>query len=151
MESLALLAIIAAALLHACWNFILKDAGDKVVCTVIIYLISLPFAMTGMLIAGLPSTDTLPIIVLSAALQTGYCVVLFKGYQVGDLSSVYPIARGSAPIFVFVFSLLFFEASYELTTFLGIFVFCVGLLTYCLLYTSPSPRDLSTSRMPSSA
>ena len=23
--------------------------------------------------------------------------------------------------------------------------------TYCLLYTSPSPRDLSTSRMPSSA
>ena len=130
MESFAFLAIIAAALLHACWNFILKDAGDKVVCTVIIYLTSLPFAMTGMLIAGLPSIDTLPIIVLSATLQTGYCVVLFKGYQLGDLSSVYPIARGSAPIFVFVVSLLFFEASYELTTFLGIFVFCVGLLTY---------------------
>ena len=27
----------------------------------------------------------------------------------------------------------------------------VNLVTGCLLYTSPSPRDLSTSRMPSSA
>ena len=27
----------------------------------------------------------------------------------------------------------------------------VGLRKICLLYTSPSPRDLSTSRMPSSA
>ena len=26
-----------------------------------------------------------------------------------------------------------------------------GMLYFCLLYTSPSPRDLSTSRMPSSA
>ena len=132
MESLALLAIISAALLHACWNFILKDAGDKVVCTLIIYLTSLPFAVAGMLIVGLPSLDAVPIIVLSAALQTGYCIVLFKGYQVGDLSSVYPIARGSAPIFVFVFSLLFFEINYEWTTFLGISIFCAGLLAYSL-------------------
>ena len=27
----------------------------------------------------------------------------------------------------------------------------IGLSLFCLLYTSPSPRDLSTSRMPSSA
>ena len=27
----------------------------------------------------------------------------------------------------------------------------IALCIYCLLYTSPSPRDLSTSRMPSSA
>ena len=130
MDSLAILAIIAAALLHALWNFILKDAGDKVVCTLIIYLTSLPFAVAGMSIVGLPSMDAVPIIVLSALLQTGYCVALFKGYQVGDLSSVYPIARGSAPIFVFGFTLLFFETNYELKTFLGIFVFCAGLLTY---------------------
>ena len=134
MKSFALLAIIAAALLHACWNFILKDAGDKVVCTVIIYLTSLPFAVAGMLIAGLPSIDFVPILVLSAFLQTGYCVVLFKGYQVGDLSSVYPIARGSAPIFVFVFSLLFFETNFELKTFFGIFVFCSGLLAYSVSF-----------------
>jgi len=132
LESLAFLAIIAAALLHAFWNFILKDAGDKVVCTVIIYLTSLPFAVAGLSMAGLPSADVLPILVLSAALQTGYCVVLFKGYQIGDLSSVYPIARGSAPIFVFVFSLLFFDTNFELKTFFGIFVFCVGLLSYAL-------------------
>ena len=34
---------------------------------------------------------------------------------------------------------------------LGLKVFRSGTGTYCLLYTSPSPRDLSTSRMPSSA
>ena len=31
------------------------------------------------------------------------------------------------------------------------YIFCCGLIYFCLLYTSPSPRDLSTSRMPSSA
>ena len=32
---------------------------------------------------------------------------------------------------------------------IGIWV--LGYFSFCLLYTSPSPRDLSTSRMPSSA
>ena len=33
---------------------------------------------------------------------------------------------------------------------MGVVAFCQAMAT-CLLYTSPSPRDLSTSRMPSSA
>ena len=36
-------------------------------------------------------------------------------------------------------------------TFMASAVMGMGLLGFCLLYTSPSPRDLSTSRMPSSA
>ena len=35
--------------------------------------------------------------------------------------------------------------------FLGVMIANFGLFLICLLYTSPSPRDLSTSRMPSSA
>ena len=34
---------------------------------------------------------------------------------------------------------------------LSFFVFLSKITICCLLYTSPSPRDLSTSRMPSSA
>ena len=133
MKLIAICAIIAAAFLHAVWNFLLKDSHDKAICILIIYMTSLPFALGSMFFAGLPSLEALPIICLSAALQTGYCIMLFKGYELGSLSSVYPIARGSAPVFIFICSLLFFQKSYNLQIILGVIIICTGLVSYGLL------------------
>ena len=132
MDSLPILAIIAAAFLHAVWNYILKDSSDKAVCIIIIYLASLPFALFAMSLAGMPGYNALPVIILSAVLQTGYCILLFKGYEIGSLSSVYPIARGSAPIFIFFYSVIFFEMPNNLQITLGVIIICVGLFYYGL-------------------
>ena len=74
-----------------------------------IYFSSLPLALGGLLIAGIPDLTALPVILLSAMLQTGYSISLFKAYDRGPLSSVYPVARGSAPIFIFGLSYIFFD------------------------------------------
>ena len=97
-----------------------------------IYFSSLPLALGGLLIAGIPDLTALPVILLSAMLQTGYSISLFKAYDRGPLSSVYPVARGSAPLFIFGLSYIFFDPIISTETLAGIFVICSGLVTYGL-------------------
>lgn len=94
--------------MHAFWNLILKKAQDKAVAVMSIFFSSLPLAFVGLWVGGLPKVTALPVILLSAILQTGYSISLFKAYDQGQLSSVYPVARGSAPVFIFILSYVFF-------------------------------------------
>jgi len=116
--------------MHAFWNLILKKAQDKSVAVMSIFFSSLPLALAGLWTGGLPKVEALPVILLSAILQTGYSISLFKAYERGQLSSVYPIARGSAPIFIFIASYIFFDPEISGKTFFGILVICVGLVAY---------------------
>lgn len=97
-----------------------------------IYFSSLPLALGGLWIAGIPDLTALPVILLSAILQTGYSISLFKAYDRGPLSSVYPVARGSAPLFIFGLSYIFFDPIISTETLAGIFVICSGLVIYGL-------------------
>jgi uncharacterized membrane protein len=119
--------------LHAFWNLILKSAEDKAVAVMSIFFSSLPLALTGLWIGGLPRVSALPVILLSAILQTGYSISLFKAYDQGQLSSVYPVARGSAPVFIFILSYVFFDPEIPVKTFLGILFICAGLVAYGLV------------------
>ena len=118
--------------MHALWNLILKKAQDKAVAVMSIFFSSLPLALVGLWIGGLPKVTALPVILLSAILQTGYSISLFKAYERGPLSSVYPVARGSAPIFIFGLSYIFFDPIISTETLAGIFVICSGLVIYGL-------------------
>src|SRR5205085_2523944 len=64
----------------------------------------------------------------SAVLHLGYFVVLQKGYRKADLSVVYPLARGSAPLVSFVAAILFLHESLKFTAVLGLFLIIAGVL-----------------------
>jgi len=133
LETLFIILVLAAALMHASWNLILKKADDKAIAVMSIYFSSLPLALAGLWIEGLPKLTALPVILLSAVLQTGYSISLFKAYDRGQLSSVYPVARGSAPVFIFILSYVFFNPEIPAKTFVGILFICTGLIAYGLL------------------
>lgn len=92
--------LLASALIHAVWNAIVRNGDDRFWSLAIICLVgaiaALPFA-TGL---GLPAMPSWPYLILSSVLQIGYCLFLVRAYRDGELSSVYPIARGSAPLLV---------------------------------------------------
>ena len=119
--------------MHAFWNLILKKAQDKAVAVMSIFFSSLPLALVGLWVGGLPKVTALPVILLSAILQTGYSISLFKAYDRGQLSSVYPVARGSAPVFIFIASYIFLDPEISVRTFVGILIICVGLIAYGLV------------------
>jgi len=92
--------VMTAAVLHATWNALLKGAGDR---AVMLALISLGHVIPGVILAmfvPLPSAEAVPFIVASTVIHWGYYLFLNIAYRFGDLSFVYPIARGAAPILV---------------------------------------------------
>ncbi|MEH6523963.1 EamA family transporter [Sulfitobacter sp.] len=99
--SLFIVAIILfAALLHAVWNTIVKTAVDR---TTTLGLVALGHVLPGavmVVLLPLPSSQSFIYIGLSTIVHFGYFYFLGRAYQHGDLSVVYPIARGIVPALV---------------------------------------------------
>jgi drug/metabolite transporter (DMT)-like permease len=98
--------VVGSAVVHATWNLWAKQLGPGVrsasllwLLTAISSLVYAPFAL-GLLVSGgwRPDTAALVLIAGSGAIHVGYFVLLLRGYRVGDLSVVYPIARGTGPL-----------------------------------------------------
>ena len=139
--------------MHAFWNLILKKAQDKAVAVMSIFFSSLPLALVGLWVGGLPKVTALPVILLSAILQTGYSISLFKAYDRGQLSSVYPVARGSAPVFIFIASYIFLDPEISVRTFVGILIifgdFEIRISLWrrrLCFYNRPCLRDIVSDR-----
>ncbi|MFT5006008.1 MAG: drug/metabolite transporter (DMT)-like permease [Paracoccaceae bacterium] len=92
--------VLAAAVLHASWNAMLKVTPDK---TATIGLISLGHVTVGaalLFIAPLPAAASWPYLAASTLIHYAYYFLLARSYRIGDLSQVYPIARGIVPVLV---------------------------------------------------
>ena len=92
--------LLASALVHAIWNAIVRNGKDRFWSIAVICLVGAIAALPFALALGAPAPPSLPYLVLSSVLQIGYSLFLVRAYRDGELSSVYPIARGSAPLLV---------------------------------------------------
>jgi drug/metabolite transporter (DMT)-like permease len=112
MTSFALLLILAAAFLHATWNFLNKHAGGHATFTWLVAVLSaLLYAPATIAIIEIWQLEikaaSIGLIAGSAALHTAYFVMLNQAYRVGDLSLVYPMARGTGPLLAATAAILF--------------------------------------------
>jgi drug/metabolite transporter (DMT)-like permease len=103
MTGWALTLILAAAVIHATWNLINKRASGHATFTWLVAVLSALFyapATITIIEVWQLRIDfiTVGMIVGSAALHTAYFVLLNEGYRAGDLSLVYPLARGTGPL-----------------------------------------------------
>ena len=98
MDFTVLLAVIAAAAMHAGWNVLVKLKLDRFLS---MFLINSFMAMMGLVMLAVfpwPAAASIPYAVVSGVLHLGYNLFLVRSYRTGDLSQVYPIARGTAPL-----------------------------------------------------
>jgi drug/metabolite transporter (DMT)-like permease len=120
--------IIAAAFLHAGWNFLAKTSRDTIAFmwwAMAFGTIGYSFYFLTGPVLYLAFASWLPFVV-SALAETGYYVTLVRGYSHGDLSLVYPISRGSAPIFAAVWGALLLGERLPWVGYLGILLMVVG-------------------------
>jgi drug/metabolite transporter (DMT)-like permease len=92
--------VLGAAFLHALWNAVVKGAGDK---TIVLGLIALGHVVPGIVVVILvppPGWAVWPYVVASTVIHWGYYYFLNVAYRLGDLSIMYPIARGLAPVMI---------------------------------------------------
>lgn len=100
MDLPILLAVLAAATLHASWNALVKVGEDRLVVIVLLTLTASAVALPAALWTGPPAPASWPFLGLSVLLHVAYFAMLVPMYRLGDLSQVYPLARGSAPLVV---------------------------------------------------
>jgi len=96
------LAVLGAAFLHALWNALIKLGTSKVGGMVILSIVEVPIGLA--VIAFAPPIDpaAIPWVIAAGCTHFAYKFFLTYAYERGDLSRVYPIARGAAPMIVAV-------------------------------------------------
>lgn len=135
MTGLALALVLSSAVIHATWNLVAKRVrGGAVFIWVMTWLTALIYAPLNLwLIATTQPTfgaTQLLFISVSACLHIGYFILLTRGYKVGDLSLVYPLARGTGPMLSTVAAVLFLGERPTLLAFAG--AACIGVGVFIL-------------------
>lgn len=124
--------LLVAALVHASWNAVVKGARDPVAMATCIYGTEALLMLPLLIYAGpLPQSLWL-LLAVHVALHVVYKIALITMYQHGDLSQVYPVARGVAPLLV---TLLAIPAAGEIpkgAALVGIALISIGLLIFAL-------------------
>jgi len=122
------IAVILAAFLHAVWNAMVKKGEDKYISLTAVVLGHIPIATAVIFFTPMISFQSIPYIFVSAIFLSGYEWCLLSAYRLEDYTKVYPIARGTAPIFIVIFSLLLFNVSILKFELVGILVISFGII-----------------------
>lgn len=125
--------LLSAAVLHAFWNLISKKANGKAPFILLTYVAStvcyLPVLFYRIRQGDVAfSQPVLWFALMSSVLHTSYYLVLQKGYQSADLSVVYPLARGTGPLFSSIAAILFLHEELKLSVSIGLFLILSGVL-----------------------
>ena len=131
MSALALTLVLAAACIHATWNYLLKRSGGG---TLFVWWFATVSALVYAPLAFVIVWWTQPtlgwmhygLMIASAVLHTGYYMLLDRGYRSGDLSLVYPIARGSGPLITVLCAVLLLHERPSALAIIGAMLICTG-------------------------
>lgn len=133
--------LLAAALLHAVWNALVKVNGDRLVVVAVIMFSQTLICLCLLPFVDLPAAATWPYLIGSALLHNGYCFFLVMAYRHGDLSHVYPIARGSAPLIVALLSGLLLGEYLDTQTILAVLLVTLGVMSLALTRGASGIRE----------
>lgn len=121
-------AVLGAAFLHASWNALIKTGTSKQSAMLILAICQAGIGVIIALWRGWPVAAAWPWLLGSGVIHMFYQLFLSYAYEHGDLSRVYPIARGAAPMIVLALSSLFLADTITSQEFAGIVVLGAGIL-----------------------
>lgn len=128
MPTSALALALAAAALHAGWNLVLARARDVQAATATAFAVAVVAFAPAAVATWDVHADALPYAIPSAALELAYLVLLATAYARADLSVVYPIARGAAPVLVLLVGVAALGRGTNLAEAAGVAVVAAGIL-----------------------
>ena len=128
MDNFVFFLVLFATVMHAVWNGMVKNHPDKAVALAAIVLGHIPLAVAAIIILPAPTIDCIPYINASSIVHQGYQWYLLSSYQVGDLTKVYPIARGFGPLVATIISILVLGLVLKSLVILSILLICIGIM-----------------------
>ncbi len=126
--------VLVVAVLHVAWNALLKTSGDTLRTAERAMIVGVaafaPFVVIGWLAVGRPGLElqTVVLAIASGILEAAYFVSLAEAYRRGDLSVVYPMARGTAPVLSVALGVTVLGERLEPTGVVGVVALLAGIL-----------------------
>ena len=142
MTTSVFLAVVFAACLHAAWNSLIKGSADKHTAMLGVVLGHVPICIVMILLAPPFNIDALPWMIAGIFLHLGYQQFLITAYRLADLTLVYPIARGSAPLIVTVVSVAVLGLSFTVFEVSGVLLITFGVVFLAFAKRIDGTRDL---------
>lgn len=136
MSSGILLAVLGAALLHGSWNAIAKAIPARLVSSALIGLVYLAVGAVGCIVFPFPPQEVWPYLLVSAAVQTLYLVLLTAAYAKSEFGRTYPLTRGIAVLGITLISTTFLGEHMTPAQIAGVAVVAIALFAL-----SWSPRS----------
>ena len=121
--------VLVAAFLHASWNALVKAGHDRLVVLAVANATGVVISVMLSPFVDLPLPASWPFLLGSITLHTGYYFFLIRAYRVGDLSHVYPMARGLSPMLVALLAAVFANEIPTPWGMLGVVLACAGIIS----------------------
>ena len=132
--SLIFLLILFSALCHALWSAIIKSSSNPLslmgITSMMELIIFIPLTFT----VPFPSREIWYFLIATVIIHVLYRLNVIYSYKYGDLSYVYPIARGGSSLLIAIISILFLSSAITVFGFIGILIVCFGL--FLISYSS---------------
>ena len=135
------LAVILAALLHASWNALVKGGRDKHLAMAAVVIGQAIFAVPVLLVVPAPDPASYPLMAAGVVLHLGYQLFLLASYRTGDLTQVYPLARGSAPLIVVAVSVVVLGVPLEPLQLGAVALIGLGIISMALVRRGAGQRN----------
>src|SRR5258707_13278019 len=94
--------VLFSAVALAIWNSLVMSAGDRTLTMVTIRFTGFSLGLAALPFVDWPHPESWKWLLLTAGVQFGYYALLIRSYGLGDMSAVYPLARGIAPALTMV-------------------------------------------------
>ncbi len=132
MDNSIFFIVLFASFTHAIWNGMVKNHQDKAIAISGIVFGRLPLSVIAIIFLPLPTAESIPYLIISVIIHQGYQWFLLSSYEIGDLTKVYPIARGTGPLVATIISISFLGLVLDSLIILSIGFVCGGILTLSL-------------------
>jgi drug/metabolite transporter (DMT)-like permease len=120
--------LLFSAALHTTWNLLLKGGGERYMASWWAMMVGSLLLLPALLFVGLPARTTWIMLLISAAVEAAYFIILPYAYEDADFSLVYPLARGAAPALIATWSVLFLKEQLTPGGVAGLVTIILGLL-----------------------
>ncbi len=129
-DALATLLILASAVLHAVSNALVKASGDKLVIRAISRAPFGLLAIPVVFFVPLPTEPVWGLLLISVVITMIYHACMANAYRFGDLSLVYPVMRGIAPVLTGIGAYVFLAEDLSSLQIVGLVILSLGVFAF---------------------
>ncbi len=119
--------VLFAALLHAVWNALIKSGVDKLLDSIMLCVGAGVLALIALPFLPLPAVASWPYLAASVAVHVVYFSLLAFAYRAADISFIYPLMRGAAPLFTALLAAVLLDEGLAWGGWVGVCMLCAGV------------------------